>query len=378
MKQIHKEESNYMHRILQVAIANDRGGLTGYIVNNYRRIDREQFQFDFVTYDDSLDISSELESMGASVFFLPRPSHIWSYYKALKSINRQKNYTAIHYNLSYANIVPIVLAKIAGFKRIIVHSHSTGIDDPATFIRLIKLGIHYIGKNLIPFLSSDYFACSKLAAQWMFPKSIMKNNKYEILYNAIELSKFRFDKEKRELLRKKLTIDDNLFVVGHIGRFTYQKNHEFLLDVFREIEKVQPESVLLLIGDGPNRTEIEERAKAYGIFDKIYFLGQRDDVADLYQAMDVLVLPSRFEGLCIVAIEAQMAGLPCICSNKLSEETCVTHEYASLSLEQSAKKWAEKVLEMRKHTRKDNTDVLRAAGYDANIEIKRIEDLYKL
>lgn len=366
-----------MYRILQVAVANGRGGLTGYIVNNYRRIDKEQFQFDFVTYDDSLDISSELESMGANVFFLPRPSHIWSYYKALKSINRQNNYTAIHYNLSYANIVPIILAKIAGFKRIIVHSHSTGIDDPSTFIRLIKLSIHYIGKNLIPFLSSDYFACSKLAAQWMFPKSITKNNKYEVLYNAIELSKFRFDKKKRSTLRKSLNIDDDFFIVGHVGRFTYQKNHEFLLDVFREIVKVQDKSILVLIGDGPNRKKIEDKAKIYGISDKVYFLGQRDDVADLYQAMDVLVLPSRFEGLCIVAIEAQMASLPCICSDRLPEEASVTNEYISLSLDQSAKKWAEKVLKMRKHIRKDNTDVLRSAGYDAEIEIKRIGILYK-
>lgn len=365
-----------MDRILQIAVANDRGGLTGYIVNNYRKINRKEFQFDFITYDDKLDFSDEVEKMGAKIFYLPRPSHVVAYYRALKTIQKQFDYLAVHFNLSYVNIVPILLAKMAGFKRIIVHSHSTGIDDPSTIIRMIKITIHHIGKQLLPLLATDCFACSKLAARWMFPNNIIKNNKYEVLYNSIDLSKFRFEQQKRDKIRKLLGIADDVFVIGHVGRFTYQKNHEFLIDVFQEIKTREPNSILLLVGDGPDREKIEKQVISYGLFDKVKFLGQRSDVADLYQAMDVLVLPSRFEGLCIVAIEAQMAALPNVCSEVLPEETKVSSDYTSLSLTLSAKEWADKVLEKKGINRKDNTEILRLAGYDADEEIKRLENLY--
>ena len=366
-----------MYRILQVAVANDRGGLTGYIVNNYKKINKNEIQFDFITYDDYLDFSEEIEKMGAKIFYFPRPSHVLSYYTALKKIHEQFDYTAIHFNLSYANIIPIILAKMAGFKRIIVHSHSTGIDTPSAMTRMIKLMIHQVGKMLIPLLATDYFACSKLAARWMFPNSIIKRNKYEILYNAIELSKYRFNRQKRDAIRKKIGIADDVFVVGHVGRFTYQKNHEFLVDVFCEVENQESKSLLLLIGDGPDREKIENQVAYYNLSDKVKFLGQRSDVANLYQAMDVIVLPSRFEGLCIVAIEAQMAALPIICSEELSEETNVSSDYVSLSLKLSAKNWADKILAKKGTIRTDNTKVLRAAGYDMNVEIKRLEKLYK-
>lgn len=366
-----------MYRILQVAVANDRGGLTGYIVNNYKKINKNEIQFDFITYDDYLDFSEEIEKMGAKIFYFPRPSHVLSYYTALKKIHEQFDYTAIHFNLSYANIIPIILAKMAGFKRIIVHSHSTGIDTPSAMTRMIKLMIHQVGKMLIPLLATDYFACSKLAARWMFPNSIIKRNKYEILYNAIELSKYRFNRQKRDAIRKKIGIADDVFVVGHVGRFTYQKNHEFLVDVFCEVENQESKSLLLLIGDGPDREKIENQVAYYNLSDKVKFLGQRSDVANLYQAMDVIVLPSRFEGLCIVAIEAQMAALPIICSEELPEETNVSSDYVSLSLKLSAKNWADKILAKKGTIRTDNTKVLRAAGYDMNVEIKRLEKLYK-
>lgn len=366
-----------MYRILQVAVANDRSGLTGYIINNYKRINRDKYQFDFITYDDKLDFSDEVEKMGAKIFYLPRPFHIVTYFRILKSIYEKCDYVAIHFNLSYANIVPIIFAKMIGFKRIIVHSHSTGIDDSSALIRMVKWMIHLIGKQMIPLVATDYFACSKLAARWMFPNSVIKKNKYEVLYNAIELTKFRFNRQKRDVMRKRLSIADDIFVIGHVGRFTYQKNHEFLIDVFLELEKLEPKSILLLVGDGPDREKIEDKVVSCGLFEKVKFLGQRSDVADLYQAMDVLVLPSRFEGLCIVAIEAQMAALPNVCSEALSEETKVSSDYTSLSLNLSAREWANKILEKKGIVRKDNTELLQAAGYDADKEIKRLERLYK-
>lgn len=366
-----------MQRILQVAVANDKGGLTGYIVNNYRRIDKRKFQFDFVTYDSLLDFSNEVEKMGARIFYFKRPTHVFQYYHQLKKCRQLYPYHIIHFNLSYANIVPIILAKLAGFPRIIVHSHSTGIDDPSTKIRFLKIILHSIGKQLIPYLATDYFACSKLAAAWMFPDKIMKNNQYHVMYNAIDLPKFRFNKEKRVKMRKKLGIADDTFVIGHVGRFTYQKNHEFLIDIFQEIQKQQQNSILLLVGDGPDRAKIEDKVAAYGLQNQVQFLGQCKDVSSVYQAMDVMVLPSHFEGLCIVAIEAQMAGLPCICSEALSEETNVSSDYVALSLDETAQTWANVILQKRNIVRKDQTETLRQAGYDADIEIKRLEKVYE-
>lgn len=366
-------------RILQAFVTNDKGGLTGYIVQNYRHLDKTKVQFDFVTFDvGKLDFEDEFIRMGARFFHIARPSHALTYYKEIKQILSGNSYEAIHFNLSYNNFLPVYLAKLAGTgtHRIILHSHSTGIDDPSLLIRALKQIIHWIGKRLTPLLITDCFACSKLAAKWMFPDSIIKSHKYEVLYNAIDLSAFQYNERKRKKVRKALDIEENVFVVGHVGRFTYQKNHEFLIEIFQEIEKKEPKSILLLIGDGPDRPQIERLVLNYKLGNKVHFLGQRADVADLYQAMDVMVLPSHFEGLCIVAIESQMAALPTICSEELPEETNVSSGYTALSLKKSAKIWADAVLSKKNVHRGDNTEELRKAGYDEEIEIKRIEQLY--
>ena len=363
-------------RILQATVNDTGGGLTGYICQNYRRINKAKVQFDFLTYKDKLSFQMELEAMGAKFYQVPSPTHFWAYFRYLKRIKEERGYDAIHFNISYANFVPLLAAKLADYPRIIVHSHSTGIDTPSPLKRIIKMGIHSLGKRFIPFLATDYCACSILAARWMFPDSILRKKKYEVLYNAIDLSRFRFDSERRSAIRDSLGIGADAFVVGHVGRFTYQKNHEFLIQVFQEIVKQEPKSVLLLIGDGPERKKIESQVKASGLQEQVKFLGRRSDVADLYQGMDAIILPSRFEGLCIVAIEAQMAALQTVCSGGLPDETFVSSGSVKLSLLQSAKAWADEVLKRKGAPRKDNTEVLRRAGYDAEMEIKRVEKLY--
>lgn len=365
-----------MIRILQATVSNDGGGLTGYICHNYRAINREKIQFDFLTNEDELDFRDEFESMGAKLYNVPRPNHFYEYYKWLKRIRQERMHKAIHIHTSYANFVPILAAKLAGYQRIIVHSHSTGLDTPSKAVRYIKTIIHHAGKMLMPYLATDYCACSKLAAKWMFPENIIKQNKYEVLHNAIDLQKFRYNQVKRQELRYKLGIEDDVFVVGHVGRFSYQKNHEFLIKIFCEIEKQEPRCVLLLVGDGPDYEKVRAQVNTYDLDDKVKFLGKRSDVADLYQAMDVMVIPSHFEGLCIVAIEAQMAALPIICSEVLSDETFVSSDSEKISLKKSPKVWAEEALEKKGIERKDNTDILRKAGYDAVTEIKRVEQLY--
>lgn len=364
-------------RILQATISNDKGGLTEYIINNYRRINRTKFQFDFITYDEKSDFQDEVEKLGGSIFCFPRPIYLIQYYYQLRNSYRTQGYQIIHFHMSYANITPILLAKLVGIPRIIVHSHSTGLDEPSEFIRLIKLFIHKIGRHVLPYLATDYLACSELAAQWMFPSKILKKKKHHIMYNAIDLDKFRYDENLRDIVRHQLNIPDHCYVIGHVGRFTYQKNHEFLIEVFRELQKYNDQTMLLLVGDGPDRGKIEHQVKKYNLQEKVLFLGQRDDVSALYQAMDVMVMPSRFEGLCIVAIEAQMAGLPCVCSKALSEETKVSSDFTYKSLEDSPEEWAHTILKKRGIERLDQTESLKNAGYDATTEIKRLEYVYQ-
>ncbi|MGN0949382.1 MAG: glycosyltransferase family 1 protein [Mitsuokella sp.] len=363
-------------RVLQATVANDKGGLTGYILNNYRRIDKSKFQFDFITYDDHLDFQDEVTSLGGKIYKFPHPTKFYQYYKKLKDIRDENGYKIIHFHMSYANIVPIVAAKLAGFPRIIIHSHSTGLDTPSYLVRQVKICLHKLGKHLLPLLATDYLACSELAAQWMYPHGLLKKKKHRVMYNAIDLARFRFDSTVRQQTRSKLGIPDDCYVVGHVGRFTYQKNHEFLIDVFDQVCRLNPKSLLLLIGDGPDRPQIEEKVKTLNLSDKVKFLGQQADISSFYQAMDVMVLPSRFEGLCIVAIEAQMAGLPCVCSEALPQETKVSCDFTYKPLSDSAESWAECVLEKKGVVRKDQTEALRRAGYDSYAEIKRIERLY--
>lgn len=364
-------------RVLQATIANDKGGLTGYIVNNYRRINRDEFQFDFLTYDEHLDFQNEIESLGARVYRFPHPTSFFQYYQQLKKLRKDNSYEIIHFHMSYANIIPLIAAKLAGFSRIIMHSHSTGLDTPSVTVRMIKLLLHKLGRYMIPFFATDYLACSELAARWMYPDCIMKKKKYHIMHNAVDLEKFKFNKDIRESIRKKLGISDSCYVIGHVGRFTYQKNHEFLIDVFAALCRRTSDTILLLIGDGPDRLDIKEKVKRYGLTNKVKFLGQRSDISALYQAMDVMVLPSRFEGLCIVAIEAQVAGLPCVCSEVLPQETKVSCDFIYKSLSDTADSWAKCVLAQSGKKRIDATSMMRDAGYDSILEIKKIEQLYQ-
>ena len=301
-------------RILQATVSNDKGGLTGYICQNYRYMDKKQVQFDFLTYETELDFRAEFEKMGARFFVVPKPSHFLAYYQALKQIRFQNRYKAIHFNISYANFIPLLAARLAGFSKIICHSHSTEIDDKRPLVRGIKKCIHYIGRALMPALADEYLTCSDLAGQWMYPESLRKGSHYHIAKNAIDLEKYRFNPELRNKVRKALGIGEHTFCVGHVGRFSYQKNHEFLIRVFAELHKQLPESCLLLIGGHMNGDAYYENARA--LVKKLHlkacvqFLGVRKDVPDLMQAMDCFVLPSHFEGLPIVGIEAQAAGLP--------------------------------------------------------------------
>lgn len=364
-------------RILQAFVANDKGGLTGYICQNYRFINRNKVQFDFLTFEDEkLDFEDEFIDMGARFYHISRPSHPISYAKSLKSILNQTEYAAVHFNMSYANFIPIIIARWIGAKKIIMHSHSTAIDDRRDSIRFAKIIIHKLGRYLMNYMADEYLACSSLAAKWMYPGSILQSKHYHMARNAIDVSKYNYNPHVRDDIRRKLKINDDTFVIGHVGRFTYQKNHEFLIDVFKQVHDKLNNSLLLLIGEGPEENQMKEKAVSLGLASHVLFLGRRNDVPKLFQAMDCFVLPSRFEGLGIVGIEAQSAGLQCIFSDVVPKEVDIMGDSIFLSLEHS-ELWISEILKITSLKKRKNTEAqVDAAGYNIHSEIKRIEKFY--
>ena len=218
--------------------------------------------------------------------------------------------------------------------------------------------------------ATERLACSKYAGEWMFGK----NSEFKVINNAIDLSKFRFDQTVRDCIRNELGINDK-FVVGHIGRFCYQKNQGFLIDIFNEITKTA-DAVLLLIGSGETKSNIEERVKSLGLVDRVIFAGNKSNANEYYQAMDTFVFPSRYEGLGMVAIEAQTSGLPVICSTQVPAEVAITDLVKFCPLSASAADWAEFILGHRVSERKDTTDEIRNSGYDIATEAKKLEEFY--
>lgn len=364
-------------RILQAFVANDKGGLTGYICQNYRFIDKNKVQFDFLTFEDGkLDFEDEFISMGARFYHISRPSHLISYAKSLKGILNQTEYVAVHFNMSYANFIPIIIARWLGAKKIIVHSHSTAIDDRRSVVRIIKTAIHKIGRNLMSYMADDYLACSSLAAQWMYPISILQSKHYHMARNAIDVSKYNYNPHVRADVRQRLKINDDTFVIGHVGRFTYQKNHEFLIDIFKQVHGKLNNSLLLLIGEGPEENQMKEKVTSLGLASYVLFLGRRNDVPQLFQAMDCFVLPSRFEGLGIVGIEAQSSGLQCIFSDVVPREVDVVGKSIFLSLEHS-EQWVSEILKISSLNNRKNIEAqVEMAEYNIHNEIKRIEKFY--
>lgn len=363
-------------RVLQYIVSNDKGGLTKYICQNYCFINKNKIQFDFITYDKFLDFEKEFYQKGARFYRIPKIKNIIKYFSFWKRLQEENKYEIIHFHMSYTNIVPIICARLVGIKNIILHAHSTQIDDNRLFIRIIKKQLNFLGKILVKFLVKKYLACSDLAAKWMFPISVVKRKEYILVHNAIDLKKYLFNREIRNQKRKELNISDNCFCIGHVGRFAYQKNHDYLIDIFKEIYLLNKNTKLLLIGDGSLINREKEKVLNLGLEENVIFLGNRNDVFDLYNAFDCFILPSRFEGLGMVIIEAQASSLHCYVSDIIPKEVKITDLVDFISLDKSPKFWAKKIMKDNIFERNNMLKDILKAGYDIEYEVKRLEKIY--
>lgn len=370
-----------MKKVLQVfgePLSN--GGQESFIMNMYRNIDRTRVQFDFFTpyYCDNEKLVNEINSYGGNAYegkgdFESKDRKKF-FIKNLKKFLQENKYEIIHIHSGsiFALAYGSKIARKSGAEKVIVHSHCGGFKNLK--YRIIKiLSIPYLLKY-----PTNYYACSELAAEWKFPKKIIKEKKYTILKNAIDTNKLYFNKEVREKTRTELNISDK-FVVGHIGRFSLQKNHDFLIDIFNEIQKKKDNSVLMLIGVGELQEQIKEKIKTLGLNNKVLMLNLRSDIQDLLNAMDVFVLPSFFEGLPVVGVEAQATGLQVFTSTGVTKELPIEELSYYYPLESGSEEWAKKILEeYKKSERKNTTELIKESGYEVKIAAKRMEDLYML
>ncbi len=366
-----------MVKVLHVVFQMNRGGMESRIMDIYRAINRMKISFDFLEHtSEPCEYDNEIISLGGKIYKDGYTSH-----NLIKTISflkcffdeKENDYNYIHIHESYLpniNLVLMILAKKSMKNcKFIIHSRSSG-GPRRTLHNIVK--IDYCRKF------DYYITCSKEAAYWMFPRDIVLNKKYITWNNSIDAVRFRFDVKIRNEKRKQLKIE-NKFVIGHVGAFKQVKNHDFLLEIFVSFIERRPDSVLLLIGGGLLKEEIQEKVKENKLENKVIFMGVIADVADWYQAMDVFLLPSYYEGLPGVGVEAQASGLPCIFSDRITKEVgIVTDRVFFETIDQGVSNWVLKLDYINKKTYdRDTFQRIRDSGFDCKTEIDRIEEFYQ-
>ena len=349
------------------------GGVEAVVMNYYRNIDRSKIQFDFICDNDSTNIPyEEIEKLGGKVILVPPYQKLLSYIKELKKIFKENNYKIVHSHINTLSVFPLYVAKRAGVPIRIAHSHST-TNKKEWKKNLMKQVLRPFSK----IYATDYMCCSELAGRWLFGNKVYDQGKVYLLNNAIDLDKFKYDEKVRKKKRKELEISEDTLVIGHIGRFVEQKNHRFLIDIFNEIHKEKENSVLLLAGQGPLQEEIRNKVNELNLNNKVIFLGQIDDAYRIYQVIDVFVLPSLYEGLPVVGVEAQASGLLCELSSAMTKETKVLDTTRFTTLDTSAKEWASIILDdYSKFKRQDTTDEISKNNFNIRKETTRLESKY--
>ena len=358
-------------KVLLVVNSMNMGGLENFVMNVVRNIDLSKFYIEFL-YCNNIEsyFDEEISDLGFKISRITSRSKCL--YKHLKELNiffQNNRFDVVHINYDNATCFTVAkAAKKSGVKKIIVHSHNSNS---------IHKIVHHILKPLVSHYANIYFACSELAANWMYTKKINQSGKVTIIKNAINTEQYIFSNENRETLRRELGLE-NEFIIGHIGRFNYQKNHKFLIDVFEEFHKMFHNSKLLLLGSGELLDEIKNYAQQKNLTEHVIFAGIRNDVNKILSVMDCFVFPSYFEGLPVTLVEVQAAGLSSIISDRVTNEVKVTDLVEYMSLESSAEEWAKQIADNTKQPtdRKKYFNMVKQSGFDIKEEVRIIESIY--
>lgn len=357
-------------RVLHVLQRMEAAGVQTFLMSLYRRIDRNIVQFDFlVHYETPQFFDDEIEQLGGHVYRLTFRED-YDLFKYLKDLDiffeRHPEYKVVHGHMHSLGAIYLYYAKKHGIQSRIAHSHTNNTQNDKK--KILKL----LMNRLYAKDATELFACSSNAGEYMFG-----DKSFRVINNAIDSNHFSFSRQKRETKRKELGIDHR-FVIGSVGRFELQKNQKFAVEVFEAFQKKHQNSVLLLIGSGSMEQEIRNLVISKGLKDSVMFLGNRRDVAELYQAMDVFLMPSLFEGLGIVAVEAQAAGTPVVCTDTLPKEIDVSPLIHRVSLNEREEVWATRIIEAASHpmSHMDMKSYIIEADYDMTMLADKMQEFY--
>jgi len=351
------------------------GGIQTFVFENWKHMDKSKVQIDFLILDDGNDyeLEEEVRKLGSEVYklkgiWIKRNLDFIKYCKVLDCFFKEHHdYKVVHMHSSSKNFWVLKYAKKYGINVRIAHSHNIGFQSK----NKIKIMVGNIFKGPLKKYATHYFACSKLAGKWLFDREDVK-----IIHNAVDYEKFKFNEIRREELRKELEINDKL-VIGNVGRFSNQKNHTFLVDIFNEIHKKNKDTVLMLVGIGEKEQEIRDKVISLGLEKNVKFMGFCTNTNELFWCMDIFLLPSLYEGLPIVGVEAQCTGLPCFMSKGvITDEVKIAENVTFIELEKSSEEWAEIILNSDLN-RRDTYEELKKAGYFIEQTVEELERFYR-
>ncbi len=350
------------------------GGVESVIYNYFSNIDLNTYEVHIIGHGIRVrECADRFVNMGFLIHNItPKSVSFSKSLKEMEAIFREYKFDIVHSHLTEWACVPMFLAWKCGIKVRINHSHMA--EKPHGFKDIIYYGIRL---SLGRLFSTAYFACGRDAAIYLFGKKAVEGGKVTILPNAVDYEQFKFSRERRQEIRMEESIEDSTIVVGHVGRYFEQKNHRFLIQIFDEFHKKQPNSELVLLGDGELMELIKQRVNEMKLDNAVRFLGNRNNVADWYQAMDVFVLPSLYEGLPVVGVEAQATGLPCLFSKGITPEIQISPNASFMDLEAGAGEWANKINEMVSQNNARDNVILDHDRYDIKKNAGTLDLFYK-
>lgn len=367
-----------MLRVLHVIGGMGAGGAEAMIMNLYRHIDKEEIQFDFLVHTSKeCFYDKEILLLGGRIFRAEKYSILnHCHYKRQIDhfMSSHPEIDIVHGHINSCAFIYLKSAK-THHKKTILHCHATKRTD-----RTVRAAAFELSVRLARRIPDYYLACSRNAGKSRFGDKILAGGNFQILENGIDAPRFSFDPSMRKRIRNENGIENSQIVIGHVGRFTYAKNHQFLLDVFERFHKRHPNAVLWLIGDGELKAEIQKQAAVRPCADAICFLGVKNNISDYLQGMDAFLFPSVFEGLGISLVEAQASGLPCLASDRIQDEADMQAGLLHrLSLDIGAEVWADKLYEIlsESRTRIDTRAYIEAAGYDISCSANKLTAIYR-
>ena len=363
-------------KIAHVAGGLTTGGVEAVIYNYFSHMNLDDYELYYISYDTHNEaVQKKFEALGFHVYEVcKKKDNFFKSCKQVLDILKENEIQVIHSHMTLMSFVTSVLAKMTGIKVCIAHSHlAQHITGPKKFV-------YAMFKCLTKWTSTHYFACGQEAAMYLYGPKVVEQNKVFLMHNAIDTKKFAYDEKVREQMRKELEVED-AFCIGHLGRFTEQKNPLFLIDVFHEVAKRREDARLVLLGEGPLLEEAKEKVTDYQLDEKVKFVGSVTNPEQYYQAMDVFFLPSLYEGLAVSLVEAQCNGVPVVTSDKVTKEICLSSQYKVVPLAAEESVWAEEICRLAQEpdvlARKNGYRMVEDAGYSIDIEAAQLDKFYK-